>query len=411
MRASAILVLAACGSSPAVEDAASDMPGDAEADHPIGTIRVTAIAGTRTSPSPLEGATVLFTDVDQTQVVTTDSAGRASATVHGPTSVTTLEFRGPTIIMAKSVLDAQPGDDIMLAPRHDDLTEIAPLTVTFTQSAPVEVCGPCECVLASSSPVSVPMRAMCKANVVEVLLLSVAQGMYATASGPYDSATGGVIAMPPQLAQAPRLTGTFTNVGPPITSVVLDYSAGYRDRAQLQQSGSTLSGQVYAWPYRGPRLISTFLDGFGDGEYQVAVEDVTPAMTGLTIDTSTSLLTWIRAPRLNTTTMTIHVPIAHPGADGDLFAMDLSYNGVGGSAVTWQLFQARPGDVVLPPIPPGIADMTPTGSNETIRADVVASAAVAGYSEARKDPYALWYAIRVPGSGSLRFSTSPKGPP
>ena len=104
----------------AVDDAA---PSDSLT---TGIIEVRMIGGTTSSPMPLVGGAVVFTDSVQTQVVLTNQDGRALATVTGPTTITDVRFLNPTFVYARSVLDAAPGD----------VVEIRPVTLDFTALGP-----------------------------------------------------------------------------------------------------------------------------------------------------------------------------------------------------------------------------------------------------------------------------------
>lgn len=376
-----------------------------------GIIEVRMIGGTTTSPTPLAGGVVVFTDSVQTQVVLTDQDGRAFATVTGPTTITDVRFPTPTFVFARSVLDAEPGDVIEIRPRAWDFTELAPLTVHFTAPEPgYSVCGPCGCEWMSSSPATLPMKEMCRSNPAAVLVMNPTQTAYATATVAYDPTTGGVVTVPAQWTPSTQYSATYTNVDPRITSIGMAFADGQQSLTRLNMPSGTASGHVPSWRFQSPRFVTTFLNANGAGEHQVAVQTVAATSAGLSMDVGASLLPWLGKPVFDTASRSVAVPIVAAGAEGDLFMTQVGFTRPSGGWSVWQVFQARPKDFVLPAIPTSVADMTPeliTGDPEAV---MMASESVDGYAQARQAPYSLLYKFQTSDPGSVRVSFAPNSP-
>lgn len=403
-----VLCLAGCGGgheghAPTVDAPAANL-ADAAIDvvWPVGNIHVRVIdmpTSAGGESGPVAGDAIVFTDVNQTQVVMTDGNGDANATVTGPTTITRVHHWPEVVTEAWTVLAAQPGDDILLERHGRDFTALAPIQLSLAQQS-YQVCTPCSCTNGSSTT-AVPIYRYCAAATVPVVALT-GQG-YANADVAYDPTTGGSVTLS-QLTPGPQYTGTLTNIPAAVTQLRFGFVAGAEMYQTVSSPATSASLQVTGW--RGlPARFVTRLDNSA-GADQTLQADVSAASTGYSADVGGALLPWLGQTSFDLGTQTLKVPMPSPGAPFDMFLGSVTYTAAGGKFVYWSVFGATPGDVPVPHVPASVADMTAIDYGSTA-AILVESDAVTGFDEARRDPVGVWHRFGTAGAGTVTASRSP----
>jgi hypothetical protein len=357
---------------------------------------------------PLVGAPVVFTDSTGSQVVMSNAAGQASATVTGATDVTVIQAY-QNVRFVQSILGARPGDDLRLVHIAYDLTQGAPITVHFTPVAGTSfrACGPCGCKDAASGAdvIAIPMDGYCQAPAVEITLVAKdSTGIrYATASDvAYTAASGGTATFSSS-PTTPGLTYTalFTNIPADVDRIAFEYDGSGEVGTAYDPAGST-TVQVEAWRRGDARFFTTM--SRGDYEYQLDVADIASSATSYELDVMTSALPWLGQPTFDEATRSLTItPTA--GGPGDLVETIVDYRATDGALVEWLVFTDTPGIVALPEVPTTAADLTiQPGSAAAPSARMYAHDSIDGYAEAHLDPYALVDHLSPNSTGHYQFS-------
>ena len=106
---------------------------------------------------------------------------------------------------------------------------------------------------------------------------------------------------------------------------------------------------------------------------------------GWNVDLSTTFLAWMSKPIYVPATQTVSIPISAPGIAPDVFELLVEYRTSAAEVMEWRLFGPRPGDIILPALPPQLGQLLPdpTQAQLTMTAWACERDTLDGYKDAR----------------------------
>jgi hypothetical protein len=377
------LLTAACGSDGGFADARpADGDGDAadavdagsDADpHGVVTVTVYTQAG---GPLPDVNARVVFTDGERTQVVATDSAGIARATVLPGATVTAVRTVEDPVRIT-TILDVTPGDEIVVGSR---LAASAPLGdhdiefAAFGSAASYSASAGCGTGTSAGRVVSLPVSAQCGPGPHDILLVArdgsdVVLGSASALDVPFPP-TGGVAITADQWQPASRLDAMLTGIPDVVDRLTVQHAVvhdGKTYAASTTQALRTGGAQLVsvAFPtFAGAEasIVTTVTDDKDQMTQQIRERRPTATSYGLQVDTA--LLPWVRGLGFDAGGRGVSWQRSpETGGDGVVFLG--SYRRPDQRAVIW--FVAAPPattTLTLPDLPPELGALEPTAATD-----------------------------------------------
>lgn len=400
-----------------------------------GPVRVTVLHPIGVGGQRVVGASVAFLDANGTRVdlVETDVHGQAEADVPPGSSVTSVALEDGAYQIL-TVLDVQPGDDLLLGITKDDRD---PFLGTFTVAFPAytevmptsyTVAGPCGTATsdrpAAGAPppaqVTLRVRGSCKVDEMELVVQAndadyepiAVLAQSGVAFVPNGSTTiGGTYESPH------TLTVSYINVHRSITGMgmwrTVPNSAGltaYADAVPpMEIQTMTVTGAIGSGA-----LVDTGVDNAA-GAHQLVRQAVSAYASAYALDLDATLLPWLGKPMIDAATGQIHIPRSSTGTttdQPDFVRLTATYeraDPTSGSqtSFTWTVLSPTT-DFSLPYLPYQVRNVMPTASDKvTMTAFALESTALESYGDAvRRMPDAtLFHHLDVPAA-TLRFSSS-----
>jgi hypothetical protein len=374
------LIAAACGSDGGFADASItdgdviDAAAGPDADaHGEVTVTVYTQAG---GPTPDRAASVVFTDSEGTQVVATDEAGVARATVLPGATVTAVRSAEDPVRIT-TILDVAPGDAIVVGSR---LAATAPLGshdiafAAFGAAASYSAHAGCGSTSSPGRIVSLPVTAQCGPGPHDVLLVArdasdVVIGGAAALDVPFPS-TGGVTIAAEQWQPASRLDAMLTGIPDVVDRLTVQHAVLHDGKAyaasttQAVRTGGAQLVSVAFPPLAGAEasIVTTVTDDKDRMTQQIRERRPTATSYGLQVDAA--LLPWVRALAIDGSGRGVSWQrSASEGGDGAIFLG--SYRRPEQRAVVW--FVAAPPTtttVTLPDLPPELGELEPTAATD-----------------------------------------------
>jgi len=420
------VVWAGCGTVDGTT--ADDQPGPDPAIP--GTVHVTVLDPSGTG-SPAVGASVVFVGPDGTLVkrTATDTAGQTAADVLPGSSVTAITLAGAAYQL-QTVLEAKPGDDLVIGTKNLDATVVGTFAVkfsTFPTATTFTALGPCGGntvgPIMGTANISLPisMYAYCKQDTMEIMVIGQDDAGNVIAvldqtNVPYVN--NGSVTMPAQAVANRDFTGSYTNINPIImtltTTRAVPDSSGVSTSRAIQTPAATAT-MTFSGPVGATASVDTTVTSTTRSVQNVR-QSIAGGAVSYGLDVGGTLLPWLATPSYDAATGTLRVPVDTTGtstAKPDAFRITASYRRTDATATTlftWTLYASAPADIKLPALPQELANLAPT-TTDTVAANALMLEAdtLAGYDAIRNNlgaTFALYSSNNRSPATTVRLSRS-----
>ena len=344
--------------------------------------------------APVPGARVLISDPDGSifAIVTADANGRATGQVLPGGSVSVLPMP-PLFPMVETVLDAQPGDHLIMGRTSHRIpstqTSAGTLTAEFSTypgNAGYSLytsCGDSEYVVAS--PASVSLEAGCTSTSALVVARGLDGPLASVWVDPQPVADGTSMTMPPAWMAVGQFTANLFHVRAGLRDAYVRRSTG-----PAFADGEVVTSQAVA-PAPGDLAITVPLLAAPAALVEVVIDDDVghSQMSGATLDATaqsfdldlaTDLLPWLGLVQFDPGSGMLHENVVDlpPAA-----VVETDIHGLDGQE--WVVFGPTAQDVLLPTLPPDVA--LPPGTHGTLDVTLGTSNALHDYSDVRAFPF------------------------
>lgn len=421
-----LVAATACGKVTKLADGNPGDGGNADASNQPGIVKVTVLDPGQTG-TPFAGVPVVFIDTDNTVTrVTSDTNGKAQATVHPGASVSAVEQVSSTSYNIFSVLAVKPGDDITLGFVNQNTTEVGTYSISFSSdpNGPnngYTFYGPCGSDDGTAN------------HVLHFQPDCVPSGTFSVYGIETNPSTGAVVAstdknglvysnggsaflsgwVPPVNFQA-----NYSDIPSFVTNVGLTRSSGYYSNGyQVSAPSMSPSGTTLVLSLVGP---SATLDAFAQsifgrndtGAQQEVVQKIAGNAATYSLDVGQKTIPWLGALVIDPSTESITLPVDGT-APVDGFITEFSYNRTVNTTTTnyrWDLIAPKAGDITLPAIPIDAGDVMPkaTDSLNNPIGILVESDQLNGYDDLRPHFFdRINYLFNGLGATNFELSISP----
>lgn len=428
--ASLCLGLVVCAGCGAVDGTSSD--DDPGPDPAIpGTVHVTVLDPSGTG-APAVGASVVFVGPDGTLVkwTATDTAGQTAADVLPGSSVTAITLAGAAYQL-QTVLEAKPGDDLVIGTKNLDATAVGTFAVkfsTFSTATTYTAVGPCGAgntvgpIMGNVTiTLLISMYAYCKQDTMEIMVIG--QDDAGTLVAVLDQTNvpyvnNGSITMPVQVVAARNFTGSYTNINPIImtltTTRAVPDGSGVSTSKALSAPAATAT-MMFSGPVGATASVDTTVTSTTRSVQNVR-QNIAGGAASYGLDVGGTLLPWLLTPSYDAATGTLRVPRDTTGtstAKPDAFRITASYRRTDATTTTlftWTLYAPDAADIKLPALPQELGNLAPTATDTVVANDLLLEAdTLAGYDAVRNNlgaTFALYSSNNRSPATTVRLSRS-----